>query len=208
MSTSTVIRGKVWKFGDNVSTTDITPGEMFMSTAFEPRDITFAALRPDWRAQVRPGDCIVAGKNFGFGSHRAMANEVMKDLGVSCIVADSIARIYFRNAIAAGCVAISCPGVSRLFREGDELELNISLYGLSGTFSIKKYSFDHSDTLFDFLERIGFPKEYDSPMDFDLNYYTAPKTDVFTEEVDQTLHLNFSVIGTGLQMAVVESLPV
>ena len=125
MSTSTVIRGKVWKFGDNVSTTDITPGEMFMSTAFEPRDIAFAALRPDWRAQVRPGDCIVAGKNFGFGSHRAMANEVMKDLGVSCIVADSIARIYFRNAVAAGCVAISCPGVSRLFREGDELELNI-----------------------------------------------------------------------------------
>ena len=93
-------------------------------------------------------------------------------------------------------------------RYRDELELNISLYGLSGTFSIKKYSFDHSDTLFDFLERIGFPKEYDSPMDFDLNYYTAPKTDVFTEEVDQTLHLNFSVIGTGLQMAVVESLPV
>ena len=60
----------------------------------------------------------------------------------------------------------------------------------------------------DFLERIGFPKEYDSPMDFDLNYYTAPKTDIFTEEVDGSLYLNFSVIGTGLQMAVVETLMV
>ena len=93
-------------------------------------------------------------------------------------------------------------------RYRDELELNINLHGLHGTYSIKKYSFDHSDTLFDFLERIGFPKEYDSPMDFDLNYYTAPKTDIFTEEVDGSLYLNFSVIGTGLQMAVVETLMV
>ena len=93
-------------------------------------------------------------------------------------------------------------------RYRDELELNINLHGLHGTYSIKKYSFDHSDTLFDFLERIGFLKEYDSPMDFDLNYYTAPKTDIFTEEVDGSLYLNFSVIGTGLQMAVVETLMV
>lgn len=119
-----IIRGKVWKFGSNISTTDITPGEMFMSTAFEPKDIVFAALRPEWRSEVRPGDCIVAGENFGFGSHRAMANEVMKDLGVGCIVADSMARVYYRNAIAAGCVAMVCPGVSSLFNEGDELELN------------------------------------------------------------------------------------
>lgn len=93
-------------------------------------------------------------------------------------------------------------------RYRDELELNINLHGLHGTYSVKKYSFDHSDTLFDFLERIGFPKTYDSPMDFDLNYYTAPKTDIFTEEVNGSLHLNFSVIGTGLQMAVVEHLSV
>ncbi len=124
MADNSIIRGKVWKFGDNVSTTDITPGEMFMSTAFEAKDIVFAALRPEWKNEVQPGDCIVAGKNFGYGSHRAMANEVMKDLGVGCIVADSIARIYFRNALAAGCVAMSCPGVSEIFNEGDEIELN------------------------------------------------------------------------------------
>ncbi|MDR1204831.1 MAG: 3-isopropylmalate dehydratase small subunit, partial [Peptococcaceae bacterium] len=125
MSLSAVIKGKVWKFGDHVSTTDITPGEMFMSTDFKAEEIVFAALRPDWKDQVRPGDCIVAGKNFGFGSHRAMANEVMKDLGIGCVAADSIARIYYRNAIAMGFPALACPGVSDLFSEGDDMELDV-----------------------------------------------------------------------------------
>ena len=120
-----IIKGKVWKFGDNISTTDITPGEMFMNVSFQPKDIAFAALRPEWRQQVKSGDCIVAGFNFGFGSHRGIANDVMKDLGLGCIIADSIARIYYRNAIASGFPAFACPGVSRLFTEGDELELDI-----------------------------------------------------------------------------------
>ncbi len=120
-----VIRGRVWKFGDNISTTDITPGELFMNVDFEPKDIAFAALRPGWKDQVKPGDCIVAGANFGFGSHRAIANDVMKDLGIGCIVADSVARVYYRNAIASGFPAFACPGVSRLFNEGDELELDV-----------------------------------------------------------------------------------
>lgn len=119
-----VIRGKVWKFGDNISTTDITPGELFMNVAFKPEDIAFAALRPDWRSQVRPGDCIVAGANLGCGSHRATAIDVMKDLGIGCIVADSIARIYYRSAIAGGFPAFACPGVSTIFSEGDDLELD------------------------------------------------------------------------------------
>jgi 3-isopropylmalate/(R)-2-methylmalate dehydratase small subunit len=125
MSKLTSIKGKVWKFGNNISTTDITPGEMFMNVDFKPKDIAFAALRPDWKNQVKPGDCIVAGANFGFGSHRAIANDVMKDLGVGCIVADSVARIYFRNAIASGFPAFACPGVSEMFNEGDELELDV-----------------------------------------------------------------------------------
>jgi 3-isopropylmalate/(R)-2-methylmalate dehydratase small subunit len=120
-----IIRGKVWKFGDNISTTDITPGEMFMGQRKEPKEIAFAAIRPEWRDQVKPGDCIVAGKNFGFGSHRASANDVMKDLGLGCIVADSIARIYYRSGIAIGFPAFACPGVSEIFEEGDEIELDI-----------------------------------------------------------------------------------
>jgi len=120
-----VIRGKVWKFGDNISTTDITPHEMFNWAVSNPRDIVFAAIRPDWKDMMKPGDCIVVGKNFGFGSHRASANDVMKDLGVGCIVADSIARIYYRTSIAIGFPAFPCPGVSDMFDEGNELELDV-----------------------------------------------------------------------------------
>lgn len=86
----------------------------------------------------------------------------------------------------------------------DELDFNVNLYGLSGKYSIKKYSFDHSDTLFDYMSRLDFPKNYHSALDFDLSYYTAPKTDVFTESISDTLHLNFSIKGMGFQMAVVE----
>lgn len=120
-----IIRGRVWKFGDNISTTDITPGEMFRGIPHTSRDIVFAAIRPDWRTQVKPGDCIVAGKNFAFGSHRASANDVMKDLRIGCILADSIARIFYRAAVGIGFPAMACPGVSKIFSEGDELELDV-----------------------------------------------------------------------------------
>ncbi len=125
MSESMIIRGKVWKFGDNISTTDITPDEMFKGVPHAPKEIVFAAIRPDWKNKVKPGDCIVAGKNFGFGSHRSAANDVMKTLKIGCIVADSIARIYYRNGIAIGFPAFPCTGVSAIFSEGDELELDI-----------------------------------------------------------------------------------
>lgn len=125
MSKLGLIRGKVWKFGDNISTTDITPGEMFMDIPHTSREIVFAAIRPDWKNRVRPGDCIVAGENFGFGSHRASANDVMRELKIGCIVANSIARIYYRTAIATGFPALSCPGVSEIFNEGDELALDV-----------------------------------------------------------------------------------
>jgi 3-isopropylmalate/(R)-2-methylmalate dehydratase small subunit len=120
-----VIRGKVWKFGDNISTTDITPHEMFTSAHKKQDEIVFAAIRPDWKDKVKPGDCIVAGENFGFGSHRAAANDVMKDLKIGCVVADSIARIYYRTAIAIGFPAYPCPGVSGIFNEEEEIELDV-----------------------------------------------------------------------------------
>ncbi|MFC2048577.1 3-isopropylmalate dehydratase [Chloroflexota bacterium] len=125
MSNLEVIKGKVWKFGDNISTTDITPKEMVWGVPYTPSEIAFAAIRPDWKDKVKPGDCIVAGENFGFGSHRATANDVMKDLKIGCIVANSIARIFYRTAIAIGFPAFSCPGASIIFNEGDELALDI-----------------------------------------------------------------------------------
>ena len=92
MSKLELIRGKVWKFGDNISTTDITPHEMFLGVQCTLKEMVFAGIRPDWKDKVKPGDCIVAGRNFGFASSRYSANEVMKDLEIGCIVADSFAR--------------------------------------------------------------------------------------------------------------------
>ena len=125
MASLSIIRGKVWKFGDNISTTDIQPEEMVGWSAHSSKEIVFAAIRPDWKDKVAPGDCVIAGKNFGWGSHRGEANDVMKDLGIGCIVADSIARIYYRTAIAIGFPAFPCPDVSAIFNEGDELELDV-----------------------------------------------------------------------------------
>lgn len=120
------IKGRVWKFGDNISTTDIQPSEMFRGTSnYTKRDIVFAAIRPDWKNEVKHGDCIVAGKNFGFGSQRQKANDVMKEMHIGCIVADSIARVYFRNAVAIGFPVFICPGVSAMFEEGQEIELDV-----------------------------------------------------------------------------------
>jgi 3-isopropylmalate/(R)-2-methylmalate dehydratase small subunit len=125
MPRSEVVRGRIWTFGDNISTTDIAPNEMYYGMPYTPSQIVFAAIRSDWKDKVRPGDCIVAGRNFGFGSHRASANDVMKDLQIGCIVADSIARIFYRTAISIGFPVFACPGVREIFTEGDELELDV-----------------------------------------------------------------------------------
>lgn len=86
----------------------------------------------------------------------------------------------------------------------DELDINVTLYNISGKYTIKKYAFDNTDTLFDFMSKLGFPKNYHSNMDFDLNYYTVPKTDTFTDNINNSIHLNFKLKGTGLHLAVIE----
>ena len=88
----------------------------------------------------------------------------------------------------------------------DELEVNVNLNNISGKYSINKYSFTNPDTIFDFMARLGFPKSYSSSIDFDLNYYSIPKTDIYTDQADGSLHMNFAVEGAGLQMAIVQPL--
>lgn len=86
----------------------------------------------------------------------------------------------------------------------DELEMNMTLTNITGNYSVKKFSYNNTETLFEYFSRLDFPDRYSSDMDFDLNYYTVPKTDVFTVDVNGSLSLNFSVMGTGLQIAVIE----
>lgn len=121
------ITGPVMKFGDNISTTIMAPLERTPDHSLESLiKLSMTAVRPNFLNEVKPGMVIVAGKNWGYGSHREQANMIFKVLGFKAIVADSISRIYYRNSIAIGMPAIACKGVSAAFDEGDIIEIDLS----------------------------------------------------------------------------------
>ena len=120
------MKGRVWKFGDNIDTDAITPGKYMSAPEPELRKHVLEVINPEFAREVKPGDFIVAGNNFGCGSSRESAPAALKTLGIAAIVAESFARIFFRNAIAIGLPALTCPGVSSLFADGDELELEMA----------------------------------------------------------------------------------
>ena len=118
------IRGRVRKFGDNVDTDNITPAPMLHLPIEELKKHAFEPIFPEFYKTVRQGDIIVAGNNFGCGSSREHATLVVKELGIRYILCESMARIYLRNCVALGLYPIPAKGVSRLFNEGDEIEID------------------------------------------------------------------------------------
>ena len=120
----TTIRGKVWKFGDNVNTDVMAPG-FALNAPWEELKRVILHIHPKFTQEAKPGDIIVAGKNWGCGSSREQAPANLKRLGIGCVVAESFGRIYFRNSIALAFPSIVCPGASEAFEEGDELELEL-----------------------------------------------------------------------------------
>jgi 3-isopropylmalate/(R)-2-methylmalate dehydratase small subunit len=120
-----IVRGKVWKFGDNVDTDLITPGIYMDAPMEEMKKHVMETLTPRFPLEVQPGDIIIAGKNFGCGSSRETAPNAIQALGVAAVVAGSFGRIFFRNSIAIGLPIITCPQADGLFQEGDEAELDI-----------------------------------------------------------------------------------
>lgn len=114
-------KAKIWKLGDDIDTDIILPTEyLAYKTVNEMKPFAFSPLRPELAAKIQPGDMIVAGHNFGCGSSREQAPEVVKALGVSCVVAKSYARIFFRNAINNGLLLIEHPSLYDEVSEGDE----------------------------------------------------------------------------------------
>jgi 3-isopropylmalate/(R)-2-methylmalate dehydratase small subunit len=124
---SLIIEGRIWKFGDNISTDLLKPQITRVNnmTNSEASKYVMYANRPRWTEKVKPGDIIVGGKNFGCGSSR-LAIGPIKELGISCILAESIARIFFRNAINFGFPLLVTPGISDFCEEGDTLKINIA----------------------------------------------------------------------------------
>ena len=120
-----MLRARAFKFGDNISTDDITPGRWFhlRSNLPELAKHLLEDVDPSFASKVKPGDFIVAGKNFGLGSSREHAAIIIKMAGVSAILAKSAARIFFRNAINVGLPLLICD--TDRIGDGDELEVDL-----------------------------------------------------------------------------------
>lgn len=125
MSPERVWRGRAWVFGDDVSTDLLSPGAYAVAPLEERKKHVLESVNPDFARAVRPGDVVVAGRNFGCGSSRETAPENLRALGVACVVADSFARIFLRNAVALGLAVLPCPGAGRLARDGDPVEVDL-----------------------------------------------------------------------------------
>lgn len=120
------IKGRVWKFGDNIDTDVITPGQYLSLPMDQLKLHVFEPIRPGFINLVKPGDVIVAGRNFGCGSSREQAPRAIKEIGIAAVIAESFARIFFRNAISIGLPVLICEGISKVFDEGDVLEADFA----------------------------------------------------------------------------------
>ena len=118
-------KGHVFKYGDNVDTDVIIPARYLNSfDAQELASHAMADIDPEFVNKVQKGDMIVANKNFGCGSSREHAPLCLKTAGVSCVIAETFARIFYRNAINIGLPIIECPEAAREIEAGDEVEVD------------------------------------------------------------------------------------
>jgi len=119
---------KVWKYGDDINTDMLFPGKYTYtcSTAEEIKPHLLEDLDPNFAKQVKPGDLIFAGKNFGCGSSREQPALGLKAVGLQAVVAKSFARIFYRAAINQGLLLIECPAAVDAYREGDAVQLDLA----------------------------------------------------------------------------------
>jgi 3-isopropylmalate/(R)-2-methylmalate dehydratase small subunit len=105
---------RIWKFGDQIDTDVLAPGRYMKGTIDELAVHCLEAVRPEFAAQVKPGDLVVAGIGFGIGSSREQAAQALKHLGVGAVITSGAARIFYRNAINLGLPVLVSPDVARL----------------------------------------------------------------------------------------------
>lgn len=116
---STQVSGRVWVFGDSLDTDAMYPAFAMKMDVPEASRHVFYEVRPGWTDQVRIGDIVVAGRNFGVGSSRPVA-ALFRELGVAALVAEEFNSLFLRNAISAGLPAFTVPGGTGLFSDGDQ----------------------------------------------------------------------------------------
>lgn len=121
-------KGRIWKYGDNVNTDVIFPGK-YTYSVLEPEEMARHALEdldPDFAQSVKPGDVIVAGRNFGCGSSREQAATCLKYAGIQAVIARSFARIFFRNAINQGLPVLQSEEAAGSLESGEEIEIDFA----------------------------------------------------------------------------------
>jgi 3-isopropylmalate/(R)-2-methylmalate dehydratase small subunit len=119
-----ILKGKVWVFPDNVDTDAISPGQ-YLDDIEATLKHTCETLIKEFPSQVKDGDIIVAGRNFGCGSSRETAPIILQEKGIAAVVAESFARIFYRSSFARALPVIEVEGISKEFEKGDEIEINI-----------------------------------------------------------------------------------
>lgn len=121
-----MMEGKVWKFGDDIDTDIILPGRYLIYTDEERlRQHCMEGLDSEFPNKVEKGDFIVAGKNFGCGSSREHAPIAIKGCGIRAVIAESFARIFYRNSTNVGLTLIEAPGISQYVKEGDKIQIDM-----------------------------------------------------------------------------------
>jgi len=126
MSDPLVIKGRAWLFGeDNLNTDLMMPQTVFGKSLDEQVRQVFATYRPGWVDEVRTGDVLVGGRNFGTGSSRP-ASLLLKRLGIAAVVAETLNGLFYRNSINYALPAMECPGIRDLVGEGDVLRLEVA----------------------------------------------------------------------------------
>ena len=120
------MKGKVWKFGNDIDTDIILPGRYLIYTDEEELSKhCMEGLVSDFKSQVNPGDFILGGTNFGCGSSREHAPIAIKGCGISAVIAESFARIFYRNATNVGVPLLEAPGISQVIEDGEEIMVDM-----------------------------------------------------------------------------------
>ena len=134
-ATEAVLEGKAWVFGDDINTDIIMPFR-FKSRTNDPNEMAKYAMYgidPDFHKKIDKGDILVAGRNFGGGSSREQAPLALQYAGISAIVAESFARIFYRNAFTIGLPALETPGIKDHVVQGDRLIINLGEFTVTNT---------------------------------------------------------------------------
>src|SRR5215468_1529622 len=129
MSEKLILEGNCWKFGHNIPTDLLTPSHIMLKNVNEMAKHVLETVNPDFPKKVQRGDILVAGRNFGCSSGRAIAPKALKATGISVIVAEGFSRTFYRNGHEIGLPLLEAPGVHQLVETGNRLRVDV-VHGL------------------------------------------------------------------------------